>query len=221
MYVHIQIALNIRVALSFLTHAERLNCIMGIRTRRSCYIVNRLSYDIGWALAAPWQHDALFVSYELGCVMLLLCHTRLIGPLPLSRTVIAESRIFCMPCRHCSSVVIIEPQLHLLRTLCGLVLYPDYRVTTAPVAFVTKACCVVVALMAADALTPDTLELVFAWIVVGCSSPWSHITLNLRKQSCLALYFIWLCCVTSYIYIYRQVAITTISSPIVLGNLGN
>jgi hypothetical protein len=55
--------------------------------------------------------------------------------------------------------------------LRGLVLYPDYRVTTVPVAFVTKVCCVVVALMAAHALTPDTLELVFAWIVVGCSSP--------------------------------------------------
>jgi hypothetical protein len=113
---------------------------------------------------------------------------------------------FCMPCRHCSSVVIIEPQLCLLRMLCGLVLYPDYRVTTAPVAFVTNACCVVIALMAAHALTPDTLELVFTWIVVGCSKSWSHIMHNLPKIL-LALYFIWLCCVTSYIYIYRQVAI--------------
>jgi hypothetical protein len=98
--------------------------------------------------------------------VIAISQSRLIGPLPLSRTVIAESRIFCMPCKHCSSVVIIEPQLRMLR---GLVLYPDYRVTTAPVAFVTKACCVVVALMAAHALTPDTLELVFTWIVVGCS----------------------------------------------------
>jgi hypothetical protein len=40
-----------------------------------------------------------------------------------------------------------------------------------PVAFVMKAYCVVVALMVAHALTPDTLELVLAWIVVGCSSP--------------------------------------------------
>jgi hypothetical protein len=90
-----------------------------------------------------------------------------------------------------------EPQLRLLRTLRGLVLYPDYRVTTAPIAFVMKACCVVVALMATHALTSDTLELAFVWIMVGCSSPWSHITRNLRKQFCLIIYFIWLCCVAS------------------------
>jgi hypothetical protein len=39
------------------------------------------------------------------------------------------------------------------------------------VALVIKACCVVVALMAAHMLTPDTLELVLAWNVVGYSSP--------------------------------------------------
>jgi hypothetical protein len=42
---------------------------------------------------------------------------------------------------------------------------------------------------------------------------------NLRKQSCLALHFC-LICVSSYIYIYCHVAITTISNSIVLGNLG-
>jgi hypothetical protein len=119
---------------------------------------------------------------------------------------------FFMPCRHCSTVVIIEPQLRMLR---GLVLYPDYRVTTAPVAFVTKACCVVVALIAAHALTPDTLELVFTWIVVGCSRSWSHICATFVNKFVFTLYFVWLCCVASYIYIYRQVAITTIL------NLGN
>jgi hypothetical protein len=33
--------------------------------------VNRaaLLIDCVMALAAPWQHDAVFVSYELGCVM--------------------------------------------------------------------------------------------------------------------------------------------------------
>jgi hypothetical protein len=56
--------------------------------------------------------------------------------------------------------VIIEPQLRLLRMLRGLVLYLDYQVITVPVAFVMKACCVVIALMAAHALTPDMLELV-------------------------------------------------------------
>jgi hypothetical protein len=89
----------------------------------------------------------------------------------LSGTAIGESRIFRMPCRHSLSAVIIEPQLRMLRTLRGLIVYPDYRAIIVPVALITKACCVVVTLMAAHALTPDTLELVLAWIVVGCSSP--------------------------------------------------
>jgi hypothetical protein len=71
-------------------------------------------------------------------------------------------------------VVTIVSQLHLLRLLCllcVLIVYPNYQATTVSVALVTKVGCVVVALMAAHALTPDTLELVLAWIVVGCSSP--------------------------------------------------
>jgi hypothetical protein len=40
-----------------------------------------------------------------------------------------------------------------------------------PVALITKACCVVVALMAAHALTPDTLELILAWIYGGLFKP--------------------------------------------------
>jgi NhaP-type Na+/H+ and K+/H+ antiporter len=95
----------------------------------------------------------------------------LIGSLPLSQIAIVESRIFRMPCRHCLSVVIIESQLRLLHMLRELIVYPDYRVTTVPVAFVTKACCVVVAMMAAYTLTLDTIELVLAWIVVCRSSP--------------------------------------------------
>ncbi len=87
----------------------------------------------------------------------------------MSRPAITESRIFRMPCRHCLFVVIIKPQLRLLRTLHGLIVYPDYRVIIVPVALITKACCVVVALMVAHALTPDTIELVLTWIVVGCS----------------------------------------------------
>jgi hypothetical protein len=47
MSVHTQIVLDIRVALSFWTHAERLNCTVGTQTRRSDYVINRLSYDIG------------------------------------------------------------------------------------------------------------------------------------------------------------------------------
>jgi hypothetical protein len=79
----------------------------------------------------------------------------LIGSLPLSQTAIAESHIFRMPCRHYLSAVIMEPQLRLLRTLRGLIVYPNHRVIIVPVALITKACYTVVALMAAHTLTPD------------------------------------------------------------------
>jgi hypothetical protein len=87
---------------------------------------------------------------------------------PVESDVIIESRIFRMPCRHCLSVCR-EPQLRLLRTLRGFIMYPNYRAIIVHVALITKACYTVVALMATHALTPDTLELVPAWIVVGCS----------------------------------------------------
>jgi hypothetical protein len=154
--------------LSFWTHVERLNCIVGTQTCRSGYVINRLSYGIGWALAT-WCSICVVRTWLRHVIT--MSHSRFVGPLRLSRTAITESRIFRMPCRHCPSVVIIEPQLRQLRTLHGLIVYPDYRAIIVPIALIMKACCVVVALMAAHALTPDTLELVLAWIVVGCSSP--------------------------------------------------
>jgi hypothetical protein len=69
-------------------------------------------------------------------------------------------------------VATIESQLCLLRLLCllrVLIVYLNYQATIVSVALITKACYTVVALMAAHALTSDTLELVLAWIVVGCS----------------------------------------------------
>jgi hypothetical protein len=60
------------------------------------------------------------------------------------------------------SAVIIEPQLRLMRTLRGIIVYPDYLAIIVHVTLITNACCVVVTLMAAHALTPDTLELVLA-----------------------------------------------------------
>jgi hypothetical protein len=78
---------------------------------------------------------------------------------------------FRRTCRHYRCVAIIESQLRLLRTLCGFIVYADYRDIIASVTLVTEACCVVVDLMATHALTPYTLELVLAWIAVGCSSP--------------------------------------------------
>jgi hypothetical protein len=50
--VYTQIALNIYVALSFWAHVERLNDIVGTRTRRSGCVINRLSYGINYALVA-------------------------------------------------------------------------------------------------------------------------------------------------------------------------
>jgi hypothetical protein len=49
--VYTQIALNICVALSFWAHVERLNDTVDTQARRSDYIFNWLSYDIGCALA--------------------------------------------------------------------------------------------------------------------------------------------------------------------------
>jgi hypothetical protein len=78
---------------------------------------------------------------------------------------------FSQACRHCPCVTIIEPQLQMLCTLCGLIVYADYRDIVVYVTLVAEACCVVVALMAAHTLTPDTLEIVLTWIVVSCSNP--------------------------------------------------
>jgi hypothetical protein len=101
------------------------------------------------ALAKYWLRPGNMTHY--------LCRTDLVAScdcyaaLSLSRTTPVESdchhrvTYFRMPCRHNSSAMIIKPQLRLLRTLRGLLLYPDYRVTIAPVALVTKACCVAVA----------------------------------------------------------------------------
>ena len=145
---------------------ERLNCIVGTRTRRSGWVMT---------LAKHWLRPGNMTQY--------LCRSNLAAScdcyvtLSLNRIAPVESNRnrwvthFSQPCRHYPSVVIIEPQLRLLRTLCGFIMYPDYRATIAHVALVIKACCVVVALMGAHMLTPDTLELVLAWNVVGYSSP--------------------------------------------------
>jgi hypothetical protein len=130
-----------------------------------------------------------------------MLYSRLIEPLLLSWTDIAESRIFCMPCRHGSSVVITEPQLRLLRTLCGLVAYPDYRATTVHVALVMEACCVVVAQMATHALTPDTIELVLAWIVVGRSSPKVRLRATFINNFFSSIFYLLVLCGIIYLYI--------------------
>jgi hypothetical protein len=134
-----------------------------------------------------------------------MSHSRLIGSLPLSRTAIAESHIFRGPWRHCMCVATIESQLCLLRLLCllrVLIVYLNYQATIVSVALITKACYTVVALMAAHALTSDTLELVLAWIVVGCSRSWSHIMCNLHKQFCFHFIFcLIVLCGIVYLYI--------------------
>jgi hypothetical protein len=141
---------------------------VGTRTRRSDYIINQLRYSIGCALAT---RRSICVVRTWLRHLIVMSHSRLIRPLPLSQTVKAESRIFRVPCRHCPSAMIIEPQMRMLRTLRGLIVYPDYRATILPVALIIKPCYDVVVMMVAHALTSDTLELVLAWIVVGRSSP--------------------------------------------------
>ena len=92
--------------------------------------------SIGCALAT--RHVICVVRTWLRHVIAML-YSHLVGPLPLSQTAITESRIFRMPCRYSLSAMIIEPQLRLLSTLRGLILYPDYRATITPVALVTEA----------------------------------------------------------------------------------
>jgi hypothetical protein len=101
-----QIALSICVALSFRTHVERLNCIMGTQTCRSDCVINWLSYGIGCALAT--QCSICVIRTWLRHVI-AMSQSRLIGPLLLSRTAIVESHIIRMPCRHFLSAVIIKP----------------------------------------------------------------------------------------------------------------
>jgi hypothetical protein len=66
--------------------------------------------------------------------------------------------------------------------------YPDYQAIIVPVALIMKACCVVVALMAAHALTLDAR----ACTRVGCGGLFKPLKSihNLLKQFYLALYFI-------------------------------
>jgi hypothetical protein len=79
--------------------------------------------------------------------------------------------------------------------------YTDYRDIIAYLALIMEACCVVVALMAAHALTPDTLELVLAWIMVGCSNP--EVTLCATFiNNFVWLYILFDCVVWHYVFIY-------------------
>jgi hypothetical protein len=74
--------------------------------------------SIGCALAT--RHVICVVRTWLRHVIAML-HSHLVGPLPLSRTAIIKSRIFCMPYRHGSSAMISEPQLRLLCLLWRLI----------------------------------------------------------------------------------------------------
>jgi hypothetical protein len=103
----------------------------------------------------------------------------------------------------------------LLRTLCGLIVYPGYRATIASVALVTKACCVVIAMMVAHTLMP-TLGVVLAWIVMGLFKPLKSHYCATFVNNFVWLYILFDCVVYHHIFVYRQVAITSISSSIVL-----
>jgi hypothetical protein len=131
--------------LSFWTHIERLNYIVGTQTCRPDFVLNRLSYGIG----EHWLRPGNTTRY--------LCRTNLAAScdcyvvLSLSRTTPVESD------RH-----------HRVAWT-----YPVPRLSSHNCA--CCACYgglfVVVALMVTHTLTPDTLELVLAWNVVDYSSP--------------------------------------------------
>jgi hypothetical protein len=124
-----------------------------------------------------------------------MSHSRLIGPLSLSRTAIIESRIFRTPCRHCLSVVIIEPQLRLLRMIQSWTCHIPRLLSH------NCACCAYYEGLAAHALTPNTLDLVLAWIVVSCSRSWSHIMHNLPKIFLFgSIFYLIVLCGIIYLY---------------------
>jgi hypothetical protein len=153
--------------------------------------------------------------------VIAMSHSRLVYPLPLSRTAIAESHIFRMPCRHYFSIVIAEPQF----ACCACCVDLSYTPTIQPQLRLLRLwrrliCC----------RSPDGRTRVNAIYAGACTrvkygglfEPLkSHHSATFVNNFVFALYFVWLCCVASYIYIYCQVTITTISSYTVLGNLGN
>jgi hypothetical protein len=147
--------------------------------------------------------------------VIALSHSHLIKLLPLSETAIAESHIFCMPCWHYSSIVIIETQMRLLCTLCGHFVYPwlSSHICACCACYEGLLCC-----RSPDGCTRIDTSNAGACTRVECGGLSEPLRLLCRAtfvNNFFALYFVWLCCMASYIYIYRQVAITTIS------NLGN
>jgi hypothetical protein len=101
-------------------------------------------------------------------------------------------------------VATIESQLRLLRLLCllrVLIVYPNYQATVVSIALITKAGCVVVALMAAHALTSDAR----ACTRVDCGGLFKP--LKPHHSATFISNFIWLyilfdCVVWHHIFIY-------------------
>jgi hypothetical protein len=81
-------------------------------------------------LAKHWLRPGNTTQYlcRMNLAASFICYIALLlnRTTPVESDAIIESLIFRMPCRHCSSVIIIKPQLHMLCMLCELILYPDY-----------------------------------------------------------------------------------------------
>jgi hypothetical protein len=138
----------------------------------------------------------------------------LIGPLPLSRTAIAESHIFRRPCRHYPCVAIIEPPL---RLLCTVWIYHVHRLPrhncASRACYGGLLCC-----RGPDGRTRVDTRYARDCTRVDCGGLFKP--LKSQHSATFVNNFVWLyilfdCVMASYIYIYRQVAITTIL------NLGN
>jgi hypothetical protein len=97
-----------------------------------------------------------------------------------------------MPCRHCSSVVIIEPQLRILRMLRGLILYP----TIEPQLRLLRLLRRLAMLLSPDGRTRADARYTRAFTRVDCVGSFkplksqNHIMRKFHKQFYLALYFI-------------------------------
>jgi hypothetical protein len=160
------------------------NYIVGTQTYRSSYVINRLSYVIGYALATRRN---IYVARIGLCHLIAMSHSRLTWPLLLSRTAIAELRTFHKPCRQCSSVAIIKPQLCLLRIMNGLILYPDYISSHNCVRYTCYGgllCC-----RSPDARTRVDVRYARACIHVDCGGLFKH----LKSHYCVtfANNFVW------------------------------
>jgi hypothetical protein len=209
----------------FLIHAERLNIIVGTRTHWSDYVI------IGWVMASAeyWLRSGNTTQY--------LCRSNLAAScdcyvaLSLNRITPVESD------RH-------RRITHFSWALKALHVCHNYWVTIALVVPVVPIACIyrvpqlpshncvccdgykgLMCCRCPDGSTHTDARYAGACTRIECGGLSEPLKSHCRATFVNILVWLYtlfdLYCVASYIYIYRRVAITTISSFIVLGNLRN